>query len=99
MTRVVRLSINHVDQNEIIREVCERSGMSWPEAEKFVLRVTQQNRRNIVKRQAPLLIGISIAVLVSGGLIFYFTLRLEGLLMILGGIIGFLRLWRALKQP
>ena len=65
------LSKQH-DRQEIVRKICEQSGLSWSEAEQLIDDVEAQNRRKIAVRQGPLMMFLSIASLALGiGLIAY----------------------------
>ena len=67
--RIVKDLAKHRSRNEIIREVCEQSGMNWPEAEHLVEQVGQEHARTIARRQGPLLIFLSICTLLIGVLL------------------------------
>ncbi|HNT75254.1 MAG TPA: hypothetical protein PKH77_09565 [Anaerolineae bacterium] len=95
---VVQELSQNTGKNVIIHELCERAGMDWPHAEKLVLSVAQQERHTIAKRQAPLLILLSIGTLVGGIVVLVFLRRPEGLLMLLGGLMGFLGVWYSLRK-
>ena len=63
---IVRELGSEADRNELIRQVCEKGGMSWHQAETFVARVTLENEREIVKRRSPFMAALSVATLVGG---------------------------------
>jgi hypothetical protein len=65
-TFVVKELSKHHDHKEIIRRVCERGGLTWKDAERFVTLVEAQHRRTIAVRQTPLLLFISIGTLLLG---------------------------------
>jgi hypothetical protein len=54
------------DRKEIIRKVCEQSGLNWKEAEQLTVLVEAQHRRTIAVRQTPLLLFFSIGTLLLG---------------------------------
>jgi hypothetical protein len=56
----------HHDRQEIVRRICEQSGLSWSEAEQLINEVETQNRRKIAVRQGPLMMFLSIGSLVLG---------------------------------
>jgi uncharacterized membrane protein len=64
--RIVKDLARHRDRNEIIREVCEQSGLNWPEADQLVQQVAQEHRRSISRRQGPLMIFLSVGTLLIG---------------------------------
>ena len=59
----------HGDQNELIRQVCERGGMSWQQAEAFVLRVAAEHEHLIARRRSPLLLTLGVLTLIGGGVL------------------------------
>ena len=62
----------HHSRNEIIRRLCERTGMMWPDAEKLVRQTEADHGQDIRARQSPLLIALGIALFIVGiGLILY----------------------------
>ncbi len=62
----------HHDRKEIIREVCERGGLNWKDAEQLVILVESRNKRTIAVRQTPMLLFLSIGTLLIGiGLVAY----------------------------
>ncbi len=58
-----------VGRSDVIHEVCERSAMSWPQAESFVDQVSTTDREQIAGRTFPLLALISLATVIAGGAI------------------------------
>jgi hypothetical protein len=62
----------HHDRNDIIAVVCERSTLSWTEAEKLIEQVEAEHGRMIAGRQRPFLILVSVGTFILGiGLLFY----------------------------
>jgi hypothetical protein len=62
----------HHDRNEIIQAVCERSTLSWTEAERLIEKVAAEHGSMIAGRQRPFLILVSTGTLILGiGLLFY----------------------------
>ena len=62
----------HHSRNEIIRRLCERTGMMWPDAEKLVRQIEADHGQDIRARQSPLLVALSVAIFIGGlGLILY----------------------------
>jgi hypothetical protein len=55
-----------VGYNDIVGEVCQRSGRDWPTAQAFVNQVSIYQEPRIARRQGPLLFGISLATLIGG---------------------------------
>lgn len=56
----------HTGRSNLVQALCERSGMTWQEAESFVRKVEAEHRVQIAGRQAPLLLVLAGAVLLSG---------------------------------
>ncbi len=95
---VVRELTNYEGQAHIIRQICSRNGMDWPQAEKLVLRIAQQERHTIAQKQAPLVIALSLAAIIGGPVIVIYTFRPEGFLITLGGLVGLLQVWYKLRK-
>lgn len=65
------------DQNDLILEICNRTGMNWPNAQALVEKVRSDNSGTIARRQAPFLTSIALILFVAGaGMMVYegFTL-------------------------
>jgi len=63
---VIRELGRHTQRNDIIMRLCEQLKCSWPDAEKFIRYVEQNNRKAITVRQSPLLILIGIGTVIAG---------------------------------
>ena len=62
----------HHNRNEIIRSLCERTGMMWSDAEKLVRQVESDHSHEIRAKQSPLLVALAVVIFIAGiGLIFY----------------------------
>jgi len=72
---VIRELGKHRRRSDIVMEVCERTGMDWQAAQKFVYQVAFESRQRVAARQSPLAI------------IFGAALVLGGLLLALGGAV------------
>lgn len=60
---------SHQDRNELIRGLCERTGMPWSVAEDFVKQVEAEHGKTIAAKQSPFLIVFGIFIsLVGAGL-------------------------------
>ncbi|CAG1013344.1 hypothetical protein ANAEL_04675 [Anaerolineales bacterium] len=69
---VVRELGRHHNRNEIIMALCERMGLNWKEAERFVLEVETHQGRTIAARQSPIILILGIGLFVVGtGLTIY----------------------------
>jgi hypothetical protein len=62
----LRLLASGVDENDILLEVCERTGWGWPVAQEFLERLTLERGQELARRRFPLALVISVAGLVSG---------------------------------
>jgi hypothetical protein len=60
-----RLS-NVDDPDDIILDICQKTGYSWSEAEKLVDQVQEKDEHKITERQMPLLIGMAFFVFAAG---------------------------------
>lgn len=56
----------HHRPDDIVKEVCEKTGMPWAEAEKFVWRIRSEHRSEIAGRQSGLLIGAGLLTTLAG---------------------------------
>jgi hypothetical protein len=71
-TYIVRRLGNSASENDLIMEICNRRGLSWPEAETLVRRVAAEHEHHIVGRQFPLLFVIALGIFLGGlGLVIY----------------------------
>jgi hypothetical protein len=55
-----------IAQGDVILEVTERSGLTWPEAEDLVRRTADLRGPSVAKHQFPLLALVAAAVMVGG---------------------------------
>src|SRR5260221_761272 len=56
----------HHSPNDIIKEVCESTSMSWDDAQKFVRQVYAENRGEIAGRQNGIITVLSVLVIIGG---------------------------------
>lgn len=63
---VIRALGHFVERNQIITEVCERTGKSWAYAEAFVQEVERDHARRIQKRRVPMIMGMAVGLTVAG---------------------------------
>jgi hypothetical protein len=62
---------SHQNKNEIIRVLCEKTGMPWSVAEDFIKQVEAEHGKTIAARQSPFLIVLGVVIsLVGLGLMF-----------------------------
>ncbi len=54
------------DPDDIILDICQKSGRSWPEAEGLVNRVHAEDERAITARQMPRLLGVALFFFAAG---------------------------------
>ncbi len=62
---VERLSVG-IATDDVILEVTQRSGLTWPEAEDLVRRTADLRRPSVARRQFPLLAVLAGAVMAGG---------------------------------
>ena len=77
-----------VSKNEIIRQLCEETGMDWAESTKFIQYVEANHTKEITLKQSPLVVLLS-------GIVIFAGLVLAGMTVLRtleGYIIFFLRL-------
>jgi len=62
----------HRNRNDIIHHLCERAGLTWPQAEKIVRHIEANHSHEISSRQSPVVIGLAVMTILAGlGLIGY----------------------------
>ena len=76
------------DRNDIIMDLCQKTGASWEQGQRFVQRVEVEHRREITAGTTPLLVMIGMTIILGGlGAIAYAVIyTLEGTLFGLPGI-------------
>lgn len=70
---VVAQLVKGVGANEVIYALCQRSGLSWPEAEALVQRLADERKGEVVGRQKPLLLALGIFFVLSGAGVAYLS--------------------------
>ncbi len=63
----------HVTRNDLVFQLCQISGMSWPQADSFVRQVESQQGSRIAVRQSPLIIIVRLGILVGGIVLLFFS--------------------------
>ena len=63
---VIRELGKHRRRSDVVMDVCERTGMDWPAAQKFVYSVEFDNRQKVAVRQSPLAIIFGVSFLLGG---------------------------------
>jgi hypothetical protein len=66
---VIREIAGSRHRNDIILALCEKSGSSWDQVQRFVQKVESENRQAITARQSPLLIMIGVGTIIVGLLV------------------------------
>jgi len=57
---------------DIILDICDKTDLSWPEAEALVKQVQAEHEQEVIKRQSPLLTLVALSIFVGGvGLLAY----------------------------
>jgi hypothetical protein len=67
---------DHRSRNDILKEVCETSGMEWSEAERFVEQVYEEHRPAIDRRRNAAIVALAIFFILAGLAISGIFLRL-----------------------
>jgi hypothetical protein len=57
------------NRDDLIRDVCLRAGIAWPEAEALVDQVEAKDEKTILRRQSPVALTTSIMFVLAGMLI------------------------------
>ncbi|NUM44621.1 MAG: hypothetical protein HUU38_07925 [Anaerolineales bacterium] len=63
---VIRELGKHRRRSDVVMDVCERTGMDWPTAQKFVYQVEFDNRKVVAARQSPLAVIFGAAFVLGG---------------------------------
>lgn len=63
---VVGCLSNHKKPNDIIFELCRRTGWDWNQAKRFVAQVVDLDQKQVHQKRMPLLVGIGIFTMVAG---------------------------------
>jgi len=72
---VVGCLSGHKKPNEIIFQLCRRTGWDWGQSKKFVEQVAQLDTKEVHKRRMPLLLGIGLVFMVGGVILFVLGIR------------------------
>lgn len=54
------------DFNDLVLDICNQTGMKWPEAQALVNRIHIGHRGEIAKKQSPLLVAIALTMFIGG---------------------------------
>lgn len=57
---------SHQSKNEIIRILCEKTGMPWSVAEDFIKQVEEEHGKTIAAKQSPFLIILGVVISLVG---------------------------------
>ncbi len=63
---VVASLANHKKPNDLIFQLCQRTGWDWSQAKRFVEQVVESDQKQIHQRRMPLLLGIGVLMMVLG---------------------------------
>lgn len=85
---VIRELGRHHHKNEVIRELCEQSGMNWTEATEFIEQVEIEHESEIAIKQSPIIVFLG-SMFLLGGLILTVTIAI---MTFQGYVIFFLKL-------
>jgi len=63
---IIRELGRHKKREDVIYAVCEKTGLSWAEAQRLVYEVAYEGRKSIAARQSPLVIIFGSAFVIGG---------------------------------
>ena len=67
--------------DDIVMEICDRYGLTWPEAESMVNQIQTEHESTVTRRQFPLLAILAVGLFLVGvALIVYSTYSLAGII-------------------
>ncbi|MBN2086102.1 MAG: hypothetical protein JW748_12860 [Anaerolineales bacterium] len=67
---VVGCLSGHKKPNEIIFQLCRRTGWDWGQAKKFVEQVVEMDQKQVHQKRMPLLLFFGVLLIVSGAISF-----------------------------
>lgn len=67
--------------NDIILHVVENSKMDWPQAQRFVARISREHKDRIEAKQAPVMLPLSVGAVIAGIAMMVFTVVLVGIIL------------------
>ncbi len=74
-TYVMQRLGQHVTRNDLVFELCQRTGMSWDQATAFVREVEEQHGPQIARRQSLLFVVLGVGILLTGIVLTYMSLN------------------------
>jgi hypothetical protein len=63
---VVGCLSGHKKPNDIIFQLCHRTGWDWNQSKRFVEQVTQLDQKQVYRNRMPLLLGVGLLFMASG---------------------------------
>jgi hypothetical protein len=67
---VVGCLSSHKKPNDIIFQLCRRTGWDWGQAKRFVEQVVEMDQKQVHQKRMPLLLGIGVLFLIAGTISF-----------------------------
>ncbi len=67
---VVACFSGHKKVNDIVFQLCQKTGWDWNQAKQFVDQVARESQKEIHQRRMPLLLGIGLLMIASGTIAF-----------------------------
>ncbi len=67
--------------NDIILHVVENSKMDWPQAQRFVARISREHKDRIEAKQAPVMLPLSVGAVIAGIAMMVFSVVLVGIIL------------------
>ena len=62
------------DMDDIVMEVCEKTGLGWEEVEKYVNRLSIEDKSEITLAQSPLLVLLALGTFLAGVVVILYGL-------------------------
>lgn len=57
---------NHVSRNDLIFDICKRTGLPWSQVNDLITQVEQKDQKKIVLKQSPLLLIVALGIFLGG---------------------------------
>lgn len=57
---------HHVSRNDLIFDICQRTGLAWSQVSDLVAQVEQQAQKKTALKQSPLLLIVALGILMGG---------------------------------
>jgi hypothetical protein len=79
---VINELAKHRRQSDVTQSVCEKTGLYWDEAERFVQEVAETYHLQVRRKRSPILVALSMAIALAGlGLVLMTIYTISGIVI------------------